>query len=165
MSFDNIDRRFEYVRHGADWQLLKHNLSTIKNLMTTQGHWGGIHAVYNIYNATRICELREFAQQNNTSILWQNLFQPDYLDPFMHNSRVAELAADEIENFYSTGPVTDSERTFFDQALTTYRACKISESLVYTKFCQHIKDNETRYHPDKLGQFAEHWPELEFLCQ
>lgn len=165
MSFDNIDRRFEYVRHGADWELLKSNLSTVKNLMTTQGHWGGIHAVYNIYNATRICELRDFAQQNNTSILWQNLFQPDYLDPFTHSRHVAKLAAVEIENFYSTGPVTAAERTFFDQALATYRACETTDSPAARKFQQHIKDNETQYHPDKMGQFAELWPELEFLCQ
>ena len=30
MSFDNIEQRMEYVRHGASWQLTKTNLQTVK---------------------------------------------------------------------------------------------------------------------------------------
>jgi MoaA/NifB/PqqE/SkfB family radical SAM enzyme len=80
MSFDNIDAQFEYVRHGADWTLLQKNLGLLKELKTTQGHWGGIHAVYNLYNATRITELRRFADDQDCTVLWQNLFQPSYLE-------------------------------------------------------------------------------------
>ena len=165
MSFDNVGDRFEYVRHGGEWELLKRNLATVKNLMTTQGHWGGIHAVYNIYNATRVCELREFAEEQGVSVLWQNLFQPEYLDPFLHDGRVAELAAAEIEKFYSLSIARDSDRNFFDQALQTYQGKIGSTSTITTKFQQHIVDNETRYHTDKAGQFVKLWPELEFLCR
>lgn len=165
MSFDNIGNRFEYVRHGSNWELLKQNLAIVKDLMTTQGQSGGIHAVYNIYNATRVCELREFAEEQGVSVLWQNLFQPEYLDPFLHDGRVAEIAAAEIERFYSLGIAQDSDRNFFDQALTTYRGKIGSTSTITPRFQRHIIDNENKYHTDKLGQFAELWPELEFLCQ
>lgn len=160
MSFDNIGSRLEYVRHGAEWTEIQHNLALVKNLMTTQGHWGGIHAVYNIYNATRICELREFAEQTGTTVLWQNLFQPDYLDPFLHGPEVAQLAAAEIERFYATGLATPAEKMFFDNALATYRAVNAATPGIEQKFQQHIAEIETQYHPDKAGEFAKLWPEL-----
>ena len=165
MSFDNIGDQLEYVRYGATWDKIKHNLSIIKNLMSTQGHWGGIHAVYNIYNATRICELREFAEETNTSVLWQNLFQPDYLDPFLHGPEVANLAAAEIEKFYALDIATPAEKQFFDQALSKYRAVTHAHPGIEKKFEQHIREIETQYHSDKQGQFKTLWPELKTLCK
>ena len=167
MSFDNVGDRFEYVRHGGSWTTLQNNLAIVKDLMKTNGHWGGIHAVYNIYNATRLRELKQFAQQTDTTILWQNLFQPRHLDPFTHGGQVAKLAAEEIEYLYSNNMVTDSERVFFDQALKTYgermHIDKVSDTDI--AFWKHIYDIEHRYHPDKAGQFVKLWPELEFLCK
>lgn len=163
MSFDNIGERFEYVRYGSDWQLLCKNLTTVKDLMKTQGHWGGIHAVYNLYNATRICELRKFAEENAVTVLWQNLFQPACLDPFLHDRRVAELAAAEIERFYQMGIATDSERGFFDQALNNYKSNNTDLSEQTNNFVQHTEKIENEYHKDKSGQFVKLWPELAFL--
>ena len=160
MSFDNTGDRLEYVRYGAHWDQIQQNLSTIKGLMQSQGQWGGIHAVYNIYNATRICELREFAEQTGTTVLWQNLFQPDYLDPFLHGPRVAQEAIAEIERFYAMGIATLVEKSFFDQALTNYQAVTQAQSGIEHKFAQHIHLIETQYHPTTQGQFARLWPEL-----
>lgn len=160
MSFDNIGERFEYVRHGGSWPMLTKNLNTIKDLMKSQGQWGGIHAVYNIYNATRICELREFAEETNTTILWQNLFQPDYLDPFLHGPVVAQAAIAEIERFYAMGIATPAEKNFFDQALKNYQAVTQASSGIEDKFREHIQEIENKYHPDTKGKFAMLWPEL-----
>lgn len=160
MSFDNVGDRFEYVRHGADWKLLQDNLQTVKYLMKNNGHWGGIHAVYNIYSATRLCEFRQFAQDTGTTVLWQNLFYPDYLDPFQHGPEMADLAIQEIEHFNSMGMVTTpAERQFFDRVLTKYSQSE-SNLGIQQKFRQHIHDNETVFHPDKAGEFARLWPEL-----
>lgn len=163
MSFDNIGKRFEYVRHGSDWSLLTKNLSMIKQLMTTQGQWGGIHAVYNLYNATRICELREFSEEMGTTVLWQNLFQPDCLNPFLHGPELAKLAINEIERFYAMGIATPAERSFFDQALSNYQAVIQARPDINTKFVEHISDIESKYHPDQQGKFAQLWPEISKL--
>lgn len=160
MSFDNVGDRFEYVRHGADWKLLQDNLQTVKYLMRNNGHWGGIHAVYNIYSATRLCEFRQFAEDTSTTVLWQNLFYPDYLDPFQHGPEVADLATQEIERFNSMDMVTTpAERQFFDRVLTKYSQSQPNPE-IQQKFRQHIHDNETIFHPDKAGEFARLWPEL-----
>jgi hypothetical protein len=163
MSFDNTGERLEYVRHGANWNQIQRNLSTIRGLMQSQGQWGGIHAVYNIYNATRICELREFAEQTGTTVLWQNLFQPDYLDPFLHGPGVAQEAIAEIERFYAMGIATPVEKSFFDQALNNYRAVTQARDGIEQQFAQHIHAIETKYHPTTQGQFARLWPELATL--
>ena len=160
MSFDNISDRYEYVRHGGRWNLLNHNIDVIQSLMRDQGHWGGIHAVYNIYNATCIRELKQFAKDAGVSVLWQNLFQPDYLDPFLHGRAVAQLAAREIEQFYQTDLVNDGERVFFDQALRNYQAVTDGREELTQKFRQHIHEIEHEYHVDKQGEFARLWPEI-----
>jgi MoaA/NifB/PqqE/SkfB family radical SAM enzyme len=168
MSFDNIGDRFEYVRYGSSWTTLQNNLATVKDLMRHNGHWGGIHAVYNIYNATRLVEFKQFAHDTDTSVLWQNLFQPTHLDPFLHGSTVAKLAAAEIETLQSKGLVDESERVFFDQALKNYQAkCNLPDTVtkVDFDFWRHITDIETKYHPDKAGEFLRLWPELEHLCR
>jgi MoaA/NifB/PqqE/SkfB family radical SAM enzyme len=165
MSFDNIGQRLEYVRHGANWGQIQENLKTIKGLMKTQGHWGGIHAVYNIYNATRICEFRQFVQDTETTVVWQNLFQPAYLDPFLHSSKVAAIAAQEIKKFYAMGIATPVEKQFFDQALLTYQSIAQSNDTITKQFVRHIHDNETLFHPDTRGGFATLWPELETICK
>lgn len=160
MSFDNVGDRFEYVRYGGNWELLQTNLKLVKELMSTQGHWGGIHAVYNIYNATCIRELKQFAKDAGVSVLWQNLFQPDYLDPFLHGRAVAQLAAREIEQFYQTDLVNDGERVFLDQALRNYQAVTDGREELTQKFRQHIHEIEHEYHVDKQGEFARLWPEI-----
>ena len=167
MSFDNVGERFEYVRYGGSWTMLQNNLAIVKDLMKNNGHWGGIHAVYNIYNATRLRELKEFARDTDTSILWQNLFQPKHLDPFLHGAGVAKLAADEIQYLYANNLVTESEQVFFDQALKTYneRLDIVKVSDVDIAFWKHIYNIEHRYHPDKAGEFVRLLPDLDFLCK
>lgn len=163
MSFDNVSSRFEYVRYGADWNLLKRNLAMVKDLMKNQGHWGGIHAVYNLYNATRLCELKQFAQEQELSILWQNLFQPDCLDPLLHGQEVANLAAKEIQSFFDMGSVTDTEKVFFGNALKKYQSTSDSNVDMAKKLRQHIEKIENTYHIDQQGNFLKLWPELEPL--
>ena len=165
MSFDNIGPRLEYVRHGASWHQIQENLAKIKQLMHTQGHWGGIHAVYNIYNATRICELRQFAEQVGVSVLWQSLFQPEYLDPTLHGPGVAKQAINEIERFYLLGIATPAEQQFFDQAMVTYQQVKTHSQTIQNQFQQHIHDIEHVYHTDQAGRFVKLWPELAHLCK
>jgi hypothetical protein len=98
-------------------------------------------------------------------VLWQNLFQPDYLDPFLHGREVAEPAAKEIERFYASGLAVDSDKAFLDQALRNYQSVTESKPVLASKFAKHIKEVEFQYHPDQAGQFAKLWPELQELIK
>lgn len=158
LSFDNVGERFEYVRHGSSWDLLDKNMNRIKHQMNYNGHHGGIHAVYNIYNCTRIRELKEYANQKDLSILWQTLYQPEYLDPTRHNQHIREIALREIELYeaeYGEEPFFNSVKQNLQNIAT--------DSNVREQFWQHIQDIENVYHPDQKGQFAKLWPELFML--
>jgi hypothetical protein len=165
MSFDNIHDRYEYVRHGGDWSLLNRNIDRIQGLMRDQGHWGGIHAVYNIYNCTRLVEFREWAQSRALTVLWQNLFQPVYLDPVQHGPSTRQLAIQEVDRLMDRcGTVmADSERQFFEHARDNLQKGPTQSQPVSLAFQQHIRDTEHRWHPDKQGQFEQLWPELTHL--
>jgi radical SAM protein with 4Fe4S-binding SPASM domain len=165
MSFENIAQRYEYVRYGGDWQLLKHNLEIINDLKKNQGHWGGIHAVYNIYSATRLCELYQFAKETETSILWQKLFDPDCLDPFLHGPKVAQLAMAEIDRLVAMGLISNHEQNLFATSRQRFKEIQKPSVGIEAQFRQHISNIESKYHTNKAGQFEQLWPELAFLCK
>ena len=157
MSFDNIDKRFEYVRYGGSWPLLVDNILKIKKLCK-QGQWCGIHAVYNIYNATRLTELVDWAKHIGVDTHWQSLYQPDYLDPLKHSQQIRDLAQVELEKVLARTDLTDSERSFFEQARQNYQQ-PITVDLA-PEFKVHIQEIEQQYHPDQQGKFVELWPEF-----
>ena len=157
MSFDNIDKRFEYVRYGGSWPLLVDNILKIKKLCK-QGQWCGIHAVYNIYNATRLTELVDWAKHIGVDTHWQSLYQPDYLDPLKHSQQIRDLAQVELEKVLARADLTDSERSFFDQAYQNYQQPSTVDLALEFKI--HIQEIEQQYHPDQQGKFAELWPEF-----
>jgi len=162
ISFDNIGNRFEYVRYGANWDLQQHNLNLVQNLMKNNGHWGGIHAVYNLYNATRLTEFKQFATARGLSIKWQNLGGPAALDPRRHGKEIAQLAAAEIERVFATCDVDSEEQLLFSTALGVYQSKTQSNPDMLSQL-QKFTTQIEQYHPDQQGKFKELWPELSNL--
>ena len=160
LSFDNVGARFEYVRHGASWTQLENNIDQIQNLMRNCGHWGGIHAVYNIYNASRVQELTEFARHKDLTIHWQSLYQPEFLDPARLGRDIVQLARLELHSVLDSDWLTTPETQFLQSVVGNLQERDDLRSLLK----QHIIDIEQRYHTDQQGQFAELWPEINALC-
>lgn len=160
LSFENVGDKFEYVRHGAKWPTLLRNLDLIQELMTKQNHWGGIHAVYNVYTVTCVSEITEFARQRGLSINWQTLYQPDYLDPARLGPEIASQARHHVAEVLAGTLAMEQERAFFSSVVDNL---KCTDDLTQ-QFKSHIHDIETRWHPDQHGQFAKLWPELAQVC-
>jgi hypothetical protein len=160
ISFDNIGDRFEYVRYGGSWELMLHNLDIVQDLMKNHGHWGGIHAVYNLYNATRLCELKTFAKQRNLSIHWQHLSGPAELNPRNYGKEISTLAAKEIQKMYDTFEIDAQDQILFDSAFASYISKNQTNTDMLTQLKTHIDNIESKYHPDKAGEFARLWPEF-----
>jgi MoaA/NifB/PqqE/SkfB family radical SAM enzyme len=157
MSFDNVGAKFEYVRHGGSWSLLEKNIKQVKKLFA-HGHWGGVHAVYNLYNATRLTELFDWAKSMQVDTHWQSLYQPEYLDPLRLGPAVKELAVEELTLVLARTDLTDSEREFFTRAKQNYHIpCDIDLQQLLRN---HVDKIETVYHPDQAGKFSELWPEI-----
>ena len=159
LSFDNVGDRFEYVRHGGSWTLLLKNLDSIQQLMKDQGHWGGIHAVYNVYNATNLLALTEFARSRELTIHWQSLYQPDCLDPSNLGTDIVVLAQDEIKKLLSHNICLPAEQQFFETVLQNLQ----SKQDLRPQLREHTEKIEQQYHSDTQGQFETLWPEIQ-LC-
>ena len=157
-SFDNIGTRFEYVRHGGQWDLICKNINSIKS---TTSHEIGIHAVYSLYNATRLKEFVSWVKQQGLTIQWQSLYQPECLDPLKHNQHIKDLAQREIQAVLGRADLTDSERGFFIQAQKNYQSAPLQD--LSQELQQHIEEMEQKYHCDQQGQFHRLWPEISSL--
>jgi hypothetical protein len=162
MSFDNVGKQFEYVRYGANWDLQLHNLDLVQDLIKNNGHWGGIHAVYNLYNATCLTEFKQFATARGLSIKWQNLGVPTPLDPRRYGKEIAQLASAEIERVFATCNVDSDEQLLFSTTLSLYQSKTQSNPDMLSQLQKFITEIE-QYHPDQQGQFARLWPELSNL--
>jgi len=159
MSFDNVGSRAEYVRYGSSWKQLDSNARTVKKLFD-QGHYGGIHAVYNLYNCTRLIELKQYATEVGHSILWQTLTAPEFFDPALHNAEVRRLAIEEIEKFEKLFGFSEQEKVFFPlvhKRLSNQIAVSGSMSEELRKRTDWL---ENIVHPKSKGQFEKLWPEL-----
>lgn len=161
LSFDNIGQRFEYVRHGASWSDLLRNIIKVQELMANRGHWGGIHAVYNVYNATRLKEFTEWARGQGLTIRWQSLYQPGYLDPMKLGPQMAQKCRDEIDSLLSSHLCLPDEAEFFCSVRDNFT---MADSNYSADFAKHIQEIESRFHPESAGNFRRLWPELETLC-
>ena len=130
--------------------------------MRNNGHWGGIHAVYNLYNATRLVEFKQFATARGLSIKWQHLTSPKSLNPRNYGQEIAKLAAEEIKQVLKNCNVDNEEQLLFRTALEHYQSVTDNnvESLMHLqKFIAEIE----QYHPDQQGKFHELWPEISNL--
>lgn len=159
LSFDNIADRYEYVRSGSRWDLLQHNLDLLTPLLQQGRHWGGIHAVYNLYSATRLVEFTEWARDRGLGIHWQSLFEPECLDPTKLGSTMADLACQEIDRLLQKNICQPGEQQFFQNVLQGFLVRDDLRNQLKT----HIHDMELRYHPQHQGAFQRLWPELSFL--
>ena len=172
MSFDNIGERFEYVRWGSTWEQMNKNVTTVSQKIIDSNHSGGIHAVYNIYNCTKICELFEYSRERSLTITWQIIYG-DQLDPSQHNQQVRDLALDEIQKFKTTYPFAKSDISFFEGIERQLIAGNTGEATAHGKkplspdnitrskdFLQFTDDLENQWHPDQKGQFEKLWPEI-----
>ena len=155
ISFDNIAERFEYVRFGAKWATFENNLDRVIGLMRSGKHWGGIHAVYNIYSATRLTELVEYARNKEITMMWQPLHHPDYLDPNKLGQEIKHLAHNEIHAVLQSGRCLPIEQDFLQQVLTN-----TGQDDLRPRLQQHINAIENQFHVSSHGQFVHLWPEL-----
>ena len=155
ISFDNIQERFEYVRFGAKWTAFENNLDKIITLMRSREQWGGMHAVYNIYSATRLTELVQYARNKGITMMWQPLHHPDYLDPNNLGKEIKQLAHSEIHAVLQRGLCLPMEQDFLQQVLAN-----TSKDDLRPQFRQHIEAIETKFHASTQGRFAKLWPEI-----
>jgi organic radical activating enzyme len=175
ISFDNIGDQFEYVRHGANWEILNKNLTMLKQDFNRIA----ILAVYGIWSATNALKLMHFANEHNINITWQLAFNshfsvtdtPGIFSIFDHDYRIKMLALEEakrvvnfIENKTDVKFIRNVEgnMNFFNGLINTLEESLLAEqqvpSPISAQFLKWTNENEALMAPKK--NFQELWPEL-----
>ena len=165
ISFDNIKEKFEYVRHGGKWDLLVDNIKKISKL---NGHIVGIHAVYNLYNCTNLCELKEFALDigkffdlpDGLPITWQSITNRPYaLDTFNYGTEIIQLAVNEINKLQENYTLNNNEQTFFNGAMQHYNNIKNPNKKMLNRLSKFVDEIEN-INTDQKNNFYKLWPEF-----
>jgi hypothetical protein len=96
-------------------------------------------------------------------ILWQSLYQPDYLDPALHSPEIRDMAKQHIQQYQQDFELTDQEQGFFSSALSKLEHTEPDYLSIGSRFREHIHLIENMYHRHDLGAFVKLWPELAHL--
>ena len=157
LSFDNVENRFEYVRAGADWNLLNQNIDILKQDFSANNVT--FHPVYTLWNATRLREFYNFADtKGKLRVNWQlglPLIDPynDSTDSFLvfgHNKSIRDLAVQEIDSLeFDNYFLTSVKQSLLDN---------IEDETKGQRFMAWTKRSEQIVTPKY--SFAELWPEL-----
>jgi sulfatase maturation enzyme AslB (radical SAM superfamily) len=151
VSIDNIDRRFEYERSGAEWHKVENNLEKFISLkQKNQLVKIGIGITVNIQNVFYIPELIQWLGAKNIDHYFYNVLQqPDYLSI----DQLTPLARDMTLNKFA-----NSEFNNFDLQKLNYVIKRVENSATSNgqKFCEYIRSK------DKIRgeNFANSHPEI-----
>lgn len=155
ISLDHIGNKLEYIRHGADWDRITHNLALLRNDFPES--YPTILPAYSIWNALDLAEIYEFANDNSLSVVWQLAQGNDYssLKAQGTNSYVTINHGPEIRRL--AVKAIDSVRS--DPFLQGIRESLLkSESTDNTEFLAWTERTE-RFMPPKR-RFQDLWPGL-----
>lgn len=93
ISFDNANKdKFEYVRHGADWEKFVKNIQQMK----ADNQRIKAHPAYSIYCAWDLEEYYDFCVAEDLDIFWCELNHPEELDIRRHSAAIRQRAIEEI---------------------------------------------------------------------
>lgn len=159
ISFDTVEEKFEYVRHGASWQNQLNNIRLLQNLIKDKpGHIIGVAAVYSIYNALELESVHEYFRKNNLpNIRWNELNHPSILSVASLPERFRSKAAEQLEKSvnYHTWP---RQKNFLLDMAKNLRNISTTTKNCETLYKWH-EEQENNYWPDFKHKFSNLWPE------
>lgn len=159
VSFDTVEEKFEYVRHGADWQVILKNIKYLQEAIKTRpGHIIGTAAVYSIYNAMNLEQIHRYFLENDLpNIRWNELHHPNELSVSNLPARFKLRAADQLEKSIKYHSWHRQQKWLQEMADS------LRSSTSNTNDCKYLFDwhdhQETKFWPDFKYKFKDLWPE------
>lgn len=163
VSFDTVGKRFEYVRHGADWNTFVSNL----RYLNAQGPKRiNAHPLYCTYSALNLCEYYDFIQDEGyfDGVYWcaiQNIRSLNVFNLPIHFKRKALDELDRCLAKYSdTRFDMEALKNIRDQLITSMSDTPEHLKVRKAEFDKWIEEVEVKYLTDKKHLFNELWPEI-----
>lgn len=163
VSFETVGPKFEYVRHGADWDTFVENLKFIEQQSIERGFVFSAHPLYSLYSAYDLVDYYDFIYENNLftsgGIWWQSL---------LHNSgglinnmthQMKDAAIKEIERCQAKYPeamginMLDELKTHLIEDLDKPASKEYMQDVI-----KEFENLETQWLTNKKYKFSELWP-------
>jgi len=159
ISFETINEKFEYVRHGGSWELMTKNIRYLQEVAKEKpGHLIGITGQFSVYNALDLSEVNRFFYENNfPQPRWNELTYPIILSVANLPKHLIDKSIKELENSvqYITWP---RQKKFLQDLANNLRLVDNT-----TQDCKSLVDwhinQENTYWPDFKYKFVDLWPE------
>lgn len=161
ISFDTVESKFEYVRHGGKWDLILKNIRYLQDAIKDRPkHIIGTAAVYSVYNALNLSEVHRYFLDNNLpTIRWNELHHPYILSVSNLPERFRLQAADECEKsipFHNW----HRQKTWLHEMANSLRKINNNNQDCNYLYEWHLTQENT-YWPDFKYKFANLWPEYQ----
>jgi MoaA/NifB/PqqE/SkfB family radical SAM enzyme len=159
VSFETIEEKFEYVRHGSSWELIVNNIRFLQNLIKDRpGHIIGITGQICVYNALDLSTVCKYFVDNNfPQPRWNELTYPSVLsvaslpNRFIKQSIIELQKSAEFVHWHRQKQMLNELAKNLNLLDNQINNC--SELIAW-----HQKQ-ETEYWPKFKYKFADLWPE------
>lgn len=155
VSFETIGDRYEYVRHGASWELFVKNIDYIQEKTSNELD---AHSLYSIYSAFNLVEFYKFIQEKNIKNVFWNLLESSgenseasvlKLSPELKQRAIDEIS--KCEQMFPNAPGIEWLLNFKDRLL-------LHTEVTNKSFVKEIHSLERVYLKNKILKFSDLWP-------
>jgi sulfatase maturation enzyme AslB (radical SAM superfamily) len=161
ISFDTIGSRFEYVRHGAEWETF---VSNLRYLNSSGVKIINAHPLYCTYSAFNLCEYYDFiiAEGYFNEVYWSAIQNLHSLNVFKLPPNLKMKALQELDKCIDKyGPLGHDMSALENIRTELTQVLKATSGYVKRlEFTNWIHAIEVKYLNDKKYSFAELWPGL-----
>jgi organic radical activating enzyme len=152
VSFENIGDKFEYVRHGASWEVVENNLKFLKD----HNKKVNLFPLYCVYSAFDLVELYDSVIPTGyiDYIEWQ-LLTADELDVLNLSIELRKRAMDEIDLCAAKYPDAPGINTLLSIRSTLNESItnNVNKNIEFIKWTENLEKNQMK----KEKPFAELW--------
>jgi MoaA/NifB/PqqE/SkfB family radical SAM enzyme len=107
LSIDDVEKRFEYSRHPANWQQVKKNMQTIKELKSNNVQLL-IGTTVSVFNILYLDKLLEFVREFQPDAWWVNTVEHPYIFDIRSLPRSTKYKIlEKYKNFYHVKSIRD----------------------------------------------------------
>lgn len=162
ISFETVEDKYEYVRHGSSWELITKNIKYLKECVKDKpNHSVGITAQYSVYNALNLSDIHEYFHSNRfPRVRWSELHYPRILSVEYLPHNYIDKAINQLQksvDYHNDMPVQKKFMIDMISSLTSKKSPTVN--------CQELLDwhalQEKTYWPNFPLKFSNLWPEYE----
>ena len=159
ISFETVEERFEYVRHGSSWKLMLENIKYLRECTKGRpGHLIGITSQYCVYNAMSLSTLHKYFVDNDLPMMrWNELHYPNLLSVSSLPRRFLDTAIEELRKsiHYHSSP---NQKRFLQDMADSLKD-KMSDYQNCNDLYNWHSEQEQTYWSDFKYKFVDLWPE------